>query len=93
MASKLRLSSLIPAGLVVESIVESEGTIVVTACGGRQESACPLCGKVSNRVHSRYVRRVSDLPCAGREVALHLVARRFFCDAPVLPKADLCRAL
>ena len=27
MASKLRLSSLIPAGLVVESIAESEGTI------------------------------------------------------------------
>ena len=82
MASKLRLSSLIPAGLVVESIAESEGTIVVMACSGRQESACPLCGRISDRVHSRYARRVSDLPCAGRKVTLHLVARRFFCDAP-----------
>ena len=82
MASKVALSSLIPAGLVVESALESEGTIVVTARGGRQESACPLCGRASSRVHSRYTRCVSDLPCAGRKVELHLVARRFFCDAP-----------
>ena len=83
MASKVALSSLIPAGLVVESVLESEGTIVVTARGGRQESACPLCGRTSSRIHSRYARRVSDLPCAGRKVELHLVARRFFCDAPL----------
>jgi transposase len=82
MASKVALSSLIPAGLVVESVLESEGTIVVTARGGRQESACSLCGRTSRRVHSRYARRVSDLPCGGRKVELHLVARRFFCDAP-----------
>ena len=83
MASKVALSSLIPAGLVVESVLESEGTIVVTARGGRQESACPLCGRASSRVHSRYARCVSDLPCAGRKVELHLVARRFLCDAPL----------
>ncbi len=78
MASKVALSSLIPAGLVVESALESQGMIVVTARGGRHEGACPLCGRTSSRLHSRYARRVSDLPCAGRKVELHLVARRFF---------------
>ncbi|WP_352557352.1 transposase family protein [Mesorhizobium sp. M0093] len=40
---------------------------------------------MSSRVHSRYVRRVSDLPCSGTKVELRLVARRFVCDA------TLCR--
>jgi len=82
MESDLRLSSLIPAGLIVESIVEREGSIAVTARAGTQARECPLCGRASSRVHSRYVRTVSDLPCAGRKVELCLVVRRFVCDAP-----------
>lgn len=78
----MRLSSLIPAGLIVESIVEREGSIAVTARAGTQARECPLCGRASSRVHSRYVRTVSDLPCAGRKVELCLVVRRFVCDAP-----------
>lgn len=42
---------------------------------------CPLCGTVSRRVHSRYRRRVTDLPLSGRIVQLLVVARRFRCDA------------
>jgi transposase len=34
-------------------------------------------------VHSRYQRRVSDLPLSGRTVQLVVVARRFRCDAVV----------
>jgi len=80
MASKLRLSSLIPAGLIVERTAEEEGVIVVWACSGADERACPLCGRSSSRVHSRYVRTVADLPCAGKQVELRLIARRFVCD-------------
>jgi len=29
------------------------------------------------------MRRVSDLPCAGRGIRLHLAARRFRCDEPL----------
>lgn len=82
MVRNLRLSSLIPAGLVVEAIAESEGAIAVTARSRAPARLCPLCRRVSSRVHSRYVRRVSDLPCAGTKVELQLVARRFICDAP-----------
>ena len=33
------------------------------------------------RIHSRYLRRVTDLPMAGRPVRLVVVARRFHCGA------------
>ena len=77
-----QLSSLIPSGLVVENVTGDGVTIVVTASGEAQAAACPLCGTVSGRVHSRYERRASDLPCAGRSVLLRIVARRFRCQAP-----------
>ncbi|MFD2051936.1 ISL3 family transposase [Mesorhizobium calcicola] len=85
MVRNLRLSSLIPAGLVVEAIAENEEVIVITARSGTPARPCPLCRRVSSRVHSRYVRRVSDLPCSGTKVELRLSARRFVCDA------TLCR--
>jgi transposase len=82
MASTMRLSSLIPAGLIVERTAEEEGVIVVLARAAADERACPLCERSSSRVHSRYVRTVADLPCAGKRVELRLMARRFVCDAP-----------
>ena len=35
---------------------------------------------IAGRVHSRYVRRVADLPWHGVSVRLELHARKFFCD-------------
>ncbi|WP_354236457.1 MULTISPECIES: transposase family protein [unclassified Bradyrhizobium] len=42
-------------------------------------SLCPGCGTSSGRIHSRYQRRLTDLPLAGRQVRLVVVARRFRC--------------
>ena len=83
MASNLRLSSLIPAGLIVDDMTESETVIVVSARSKAMEHACPRCGTLSSRVHSRYVRTAADLPCTGKKVELWLTARRFVCDAPL----------
>jgi len=77
----MRLSSLIPAGLVVESAAEDDGMMVVSARSVAERRPCPLCGRFSGRVHSRYVRTIADLPCAGRKVRLRLTARRFICEA------------
>ncbi len=68
MARSLRLSFLIPAGLVTENWAESGDGIVVRAHAEAVERCCPLCGNRSRRVHSRYVRKVSDLPTAGRAI-------------------------
>ena len=58
--------------------------VVARACG--PSAACPGCGAVSGRVHSRYERRLLDTACGGREVMICLAVRRFFCLAPKCPK-------
>ena len=60
-------------------------TAVVRARAG--STLCPVCGARSERVHSRYTRRVADLPWCGVAVRLHLHVRRFFCDQPTCPRA------
>ncbi len=83
MSRSLSSSSLIPAGLSVDSVAIDGQTIAVTARGSSGIAACPLCTSVSRRIHSRYVRQVADLPCAGRGVRLRLIARRFRCEQPL----------
>jgi zinc-finger of transposase IS204/IS1001/IS1096/IS1165 len=46
----------------------------------KESSACPSCGTASRRVHSRYYRRVGDLPLSGRSVELMVIARLFRCE-------------
>ena len=83
MSTNFRISSLVPAGLVVEEVTWIDGAMILTVQASTQESMCPLCGVPSMGVHSRYVRQVLDLPCSGRSVRLHVITRRFVCAAPL----------
>jgi transposase len=57
--------------------------ILVLQISLRQRSAkCPNCKMLSEKIHSRYVRTLSDLPCAGLAVKIHFSVRRFFCTNP-----------
>jgi transposase len=80
------VSSVVPMGLKVESNTAVEAGIVVVARSEVAERPCPVCGRASRRVHSRYVRTISDLPCGGRRVELRLRARRFVCRTPFCPR-------
>ena len=80
MPINFRISALVLVGLIVESVAQLDDSILVTARSGIQVANCPLCGSPSRRVHSRYVREVSDLPCSGRSVRLRVVIRRYRCD-------------
>jgi transposase len=51
------------------------------------EAACPGCGVVSRRVHSRYERKLADTASGGQEVLIYLQARRFFCGNGACVKA------
>ena len=82
MPTRFRISSLVPRGLAVESVRRADETIVMTARSEASVAACPLCGARSRRIHSRYIRQVSDLPCSGRRIHLRVVTRRFVCSAP-----------
>nr|WP_281024272.1 transposase family protein [Rhizobium leguminosarum] len=41
---------------------------MVSARAAADRRSCPLCSRMSDRVHSRYVRIIADLPCAGTKV-------------------------
>src|SRR5271155_1611319 len=79
MQRALRPSALVPRGFDVESAVCDGAATVITVRPTSETSLCPGCGASSGRIHSRYQRRVTDLPLAGRTVRLVVVARRFRC--------------
>src|SRR5260370_40104620 len=44
------------------------------------ESRCQSCHRSSCRIHSRYRRRLNDLPWEGIPISVELRVRRFFCE-------------
>lgn len=50
-------------------------------------AVCPCCQCSSEKVHSRYRRKVADLPWMGWRMRLRLHTRRFFCTNPVCSQA------
>lgn len=65
-----RPSALVPAGTVVEDARQEGEVTVITVRAAASEAACPSCGALARRVHSRYVRTLADLPLSGRVVRL-----------------------
>ncbi|WP_369228372.1 ISL3 family transposase [Streptomyces sp. R39] len=47
---------------------------------------CTECGISSDRVHSRYVRRLADRAIGGRAVRIGLSVRRLYCENPACSK-------
>ena len=70
------------AGVVVEEISRTGGSVRILARTTVPLAACPGCGAVSRRVHSRYERRLLDTAVGGCEVVICLTVRRFLCPAP-----------
>jgi transposase len=65
-----------------------EVTFIASTCTGIElqltttlpSVACPLCGQVAQRVHSRYRRSLADLPWNRVAVRILLHPRKLFCD-------------
>ncbi|WP_330182278.1 ISL3 family transposase [Nocardia sp. NBC_01503] len=66
-------------GLRIESVDSTGVRVRIEARTGDEPAACPGCGMLSRRVHSRYGRRLSDTAITGREVVIRLRVRRLFC--------------
>src|SRR5512135_3007760 len=81
---RMEVSPFLPLsdGLHIERVMESTDRLLVHVACGSAGVCCPLCGTAAHRMHSRYSRRVADLPCAGRQVTLLLTVRKFFCPNP-----------
>jgi transposase len=65
--------------VTVERVFLAGRSVRIQARTRTVQAACPACGRLSGRVHSRYERRVSDTAVAGQETMIHLRVRRFIC--------------
>jgi transposase len=65
--------------VVIENAVADGELVAVRARASAGRAACPACGAMSGRVHSRYVRRLADSAVGGRPVVIQLQVRRFRC--------------
>jgi transposase len=62
-------------------MVENNTLLVMVLQATSEASHCPECRQASRRIHSRYTRRLSDLPWEGIPMRIELRVRRFFCDS------------
>ena len=74
--------SLSPVGLLINNVEIEPDLILITARCRSSAGRCPECGLQSERVHSRYERRLLDLPSQGRAVQMRVTVRRFRCTDP-----------
>src|ERR1700692_5013501 len=68
-------AKLTPGGLAVDCVEIGAAKIIVTARPSTKMGTCPECGAVSGRIHSRYKRRLIDLPAHGRIVEINVEIR------------------
>jgi transposase len=80
MAKKLSYEALLSTlnGLKVRSVVQTEVGWVVEAEGSRS-AICPDCGVTSHSRHSRYWRKLRDLPLQGASVTIKALLGRWRC--------------
>src|SRR3954470_1997846 len=77
------LSHLLPDRTCVRletwNVDPAHSAITLTLRAHRITACCPLCGRRSKRVHSRYERTLGDLPWGTYAVTVRLRVRRLFC--------------
>ena len=71
-----------PNSLGLDSLSARDGVIIFALHTTRPTVACPLCQHLAQRTHSRYRRKLLDLPWQGNAVRFELSCRKFFCDNP-----------
>jgi transposase len=79
MSRRAGTGTMVPAGLVVDRVEVEPGGVLVFVRPSSKSAICPRCGGASRSIHSRYERRLADLPAHGRRVQLRVQVRRFRC--------------
>lgn len=74
-----------PEMLAVEGVNKSDAAIIIQVRSNAMPS-CPACAGSVVSYHSRYERRIRDLPWQGRPVELHVQVRRFRCRNAQCPR-------
>jgi len=71
-----------PAHVRLDLLCTEGDTLMLLVSSKGATAPCPVCSRLADRVHSRYVRTLADLPWNGTPVRLRLTVRRYFCDEP-----------
>jgi transposase len=84
----MRVQALLPDPELVhlEYLAPDAESITLVVTTSRTAVPCPDCARPAQRVHSRYVRTVADLPWNGVKVRLRLRSQRFFCGHGDCPR-------
>lgn len=69
-----------PTSLTLNEVVIEEDVVILSVSSLVSAPRCPDCHQPSGREHSYYWRTIADLPCAHRQIEMHLLVRRMFCD-------------
>lgn len=83
---RLRSGSFWPDWFSVGAVTATPSALLVELISQQRAPRCPACGTRSRRVHSRYQRRLSDLPCLDQPLRLILTVRRLRCEHHNCPK-------
>ncbi|MDG3004380.1 ISL3 family transposase [Paludisphaera mucosa] len=70
------------SGLRLDGVGLEDSPLALDPSSSTTCACCPLCDRVSPRVHGRYTRLIRDLSCRGRIARLRPTARRFRCENP-----------
>lgn len=65
--------------LIVNRVEESEGEVRIWVRRRLEIGCCPGCGKITDKIHSRWESRVRDLPFFGKKTYLVMEKRRLRC--------------
>src|SRR5262245_8592120 len=82
-----------PRVIKLEEIRSGTETICLIVTTFRREAACPQCKNLSSMEHSKYERKVADLPWQGITVEIKLKSRRFFCKQDNCSQKIFCERL
>jgi len=77
----------------VRRVITEAHSITVIADPRGRSGICPSCRRGSDRIHSRYVRTLADLPWRGRPVVVSVRARRFRCGIGTCPRKTFVEPL
>jgi len=72
---------------------DGAGGLVISARGVARAGRCPGCHRPSRSVHSRYRRRLADLPSFAATTTVTLQVRRFYCRNPPCPRRTFAEPL
>lgn len=63
----------LPQGLLSTEVCQEGTGLLMKVRSELMSARCPICSQESSLVHSRYQRRLRDVPCGGHMVRLPLL--------------------